>query len=104
MNNMFYSTLIIKNNKREDMTAIPADRIVTQKEAERKLKYNSLYTEIQRMWNLKCMIIPVIISHWNSNKRFKEKFGSHSRKMFNVFTTKDGYTWNITHNTENFIV
>jgi len=49
MNNIFYSTLIIKNNKREteDMKAIPADRIVTQKEAERKLKYNSLYTEIQ---------------------------------------------------------
>jgi len=56
------------------------------------------------MWNLKCMIIPVIISHWNSNKRFKEKFGSHSRKMFNEFATKDSYNWNITHNTENFIV
>jgi CRISPR/Cas system CMR-associated protein Cmr5 small subunit len=56
------------------------------------------------MWNLKCMIIPVIISHWNSNKRFKEKFGSYSRKMFNVFITKDGYTWNITHDTENCIL
>jgi hypothetical protein len=86
------------------MKAILADRIVTQKEAERKLKYNRLYTEIQQMWNLKCLIIPGIISHWNSNKRFKEKFGSHSRKMFNEFTTEDGYTWNITHNTENFIV
>jgi hypothetical protein len=35
--------------------------IVTQKEAETKLKYNSLCIEIQRMWNMKCMIIPVII-------------------------------------------
>ena len=43
-------------------------------------------------------------SHRNSNKRFKEKFGSHSRKMFNEFATKDSYNWNITHNTENFIV
>ena len=31
------------------------------KETEKKLKYERLYTEIQRMWNMKCMIIPVII-------------------------------------------
>jgi hypothetical protein len=40
---------------------IPADRNVVQKEAENKLKYNSLCTEIQRMWNLKCTIIPITI-------------------------------------------
>ena len=28
-------------------------------------------------------------SHWKSNKRFKEKCGSHARKVFNRFTTKD---------------
>jgi hypothetical protein len=39
-------------------------------------------------------------SHRNSNKRFKEKFVSHTRKHFNRFATKDSYTWNITHNTE----
>jgi hypothetical protein len=32
-----------------------------QKKAEKKLKYNSLVTETQRMWNLKCTVIPVII-------------------------------------------
>jgi len=41
--------------------AIPADRNVVQKEAEKKLNYKSLSTEIQRMWDLKCTIIPVII-------------------------------------------
>ena len=41
--------------------AIPADRNVVQKEAEKKLKYNGLCIEIKRMWNVKCTIIPVII-------------------------------------------
>jgi len=40
--------------------AIPADRNVVQKEAEKKLKYKSLCIEIQRMWNLICTIVPVI--------------------------------------------
>ena len=40
--------------------AIPADRNVVQKEGEKKLKYKSLCIEIQRMWNLKCTIIPIV--------------------------------------------
>ena len=57
--------IIIKNKKQKTCAlidvAIPADRNVVQKEAEKKLKYKSLCTELQRMWNLKCTIVPVII-------------------------------------------
>ena len=31
------------------------------KESGKELKYNSLCIEIQRMWNMKCTIVPVII-------------------------------------------
>ena len=52
--------IIIKNKKEKTCTlidvAIPADRNVVQKEAEKKLKYKSLCIGIQRMWNLKCTI------------------------------------------------
>ena len=43
-------------------------------------------------------------SHWNSNEKLKEKFGSCTRKTLDRFTTKDSYTWNITHNTESTAV
>jgi hypothetical protein len=42
--------------------AIPADRNFVQKEGKKNLKYKSLCIEIQRIWKLKCMIIPVIIA------------------------------------------
>jgi hypothetical protein len=62
--------IIIKNRKLKMCVlldvAIPADRNVMQKEAEKKLKYSfkvkfkSLCIEMQRMWNMKCMIISVV--------------------------------------------
>ena len=57
---------IIIKNKREDTcvlidVAVPTERNVVQKEAEKKLKYKSFSIEIQQMWNLKCKIVPVII-------------------------------------------
>jgi len=56
--------ITIKNKEEETCTlidvAIPSDRNVVQKEAEKKLKYKSLCIEIKRMWNLKYTIIPVI--------------------------------------------
>jgi phage pi2 protein 07 len=52
--------IIIKNKKDKTCllidVAIPSDNNVIQKEAEKKLKYKN-----QRMWNMKCFVIPVII-------------------------------------------
>jgi len=41
--------------------AISGDRNVIKKEAEKILKYEDLTIEIQRMWNVKTKVIPVII-------------------------------------------
>ena len=43
-------------------------------------------------------------SHWNSDEKLMEKFGSCTRKTLDGFTTKDSYIWNITHNTESTAV
>jgi hypothetical protein len=76
--------------------AIPADRNVVQKEGEKKLKYKSLCIEIQGMYDYTSNNL----SHWNSNEKLKGKFGICTRNTFDSFTTKDSYTWNITHNME----
>jgi hypothetical protein len=65
--------------------AIPSDRNVIQKESENKLKYTNLSTEIQRMWNMKCFVMPVIIGATGIVTKGLQKFGNNNRKAFNRF-------------------
>jgi len=41
--------------------AIPGDRNIIKREAEMILKYKDLIIEVQRMWNVKAKVIPVIL-------------------------------------------
>jgi hypothetical protein len=56
--------IIIRNKKEKTCTlidvAIPADR-KNAKGGGKEVKYKRLGIKIQRMWNLKCTIIPVTI-------------------------------------------
>jgi hypothetical protein len=55
---------IISNNKKGTRMliddAVPEDKNVIKQEAKKNLKYRDLITEIQRMWNMKAKVIPVI--------------------------------------------
>ncbi|KAL1446402.1 hypothetical protein WDU94_005646 [Cyamophila willieti] len=57
--------IIVKNRKEKTCliidVAVPADSNIGKKEAEKKLKYRDLAIEIERMWNMKVTIIPVVI-------------------------------------------
>jgi uncharacterized protein YoxC len=57
--------IIIRDNKKGTCmsidVAIYGDRNVIKKETEKILKYKDLITEIQRMWNVKAEVIPVIL-------------------------------------------
>jgi hypothetical protein len=57
--------IIIRDNGKRTCVlidvAISGDRNVIKKEAEKILNYKDLTIEIQRMWNVKTKVIPVII-------------------------------------------
>ena len=66
---------------------------------------NNLCLEIRRIWNMKCINIPAIVgADGNSDKTFKETFGSLTKKTVNRFTTKHRSPGNITHNAESAAV
>ena len=83
--------------------AIPADRNVVQKEAEKKLKYKSLCIDTTNVEPEMYDCIRNNWSHWNSNGELKEKFGNCTRKTFNRFITKAAKL-GTSHNTESTAV
>jgi hypothetical protein len=85
--------ILIKNMKNKICllidVAIPSDRNVIQKESENKLKYKNVSIEIQRMWNMKCFVIPVNTGATGIvTKGLKKTPGNNTRKEFNRFCTK----------------
>jgi len=57
--------------------AISGDRNVIKKEAEKILKYKDLIIEIQRMWNVKTKVIPVIIRATGTISKSLRKYVSN---------------------------
>ena len=57
--------------------AIPEDRNVIRKEAEKILKYKDLTIEIQSMWNVKTKVIPVIIGATGTISKSFRKYVSN---------------------------
>jgi len=57
--------IIVRGNEKGTCTlidvAISGERNVIKKEADKILKYKDLTIEIQRMWNVKTKVIPVIV-------------------------------------------
>jgi hypothetical protein len=48
-----------------------------KKEAEKILKYKDLATEIQRMWNVRAMVIPVVIGATGTISKSFRKYVSN---------------------------
>ena len=73
--------IIIRDNEKETSmlidVAISGDRNVIKKEAEKILKCKDLIIEIQRMWNVKTKVIPVIIGATGTISKSFRKYMSN---------------------------
>jgi hypothetical protein len=70
--------IIIRDNEKGTRTlidvAIPGNRTVIKEEAEKILKYKDLIIEIQRTWNVKTKVTPVIIGATGTISKFFRKY------------------------------
>jgi len=73
--------IIIRDNEKGTCMLIDVansgDRNVTKKEAEKILKYKDLTMEIQRMWNVKTKVTPVIIGATGTISKSFRKYVSN---------------------------
>jgi hypothetical protein len=81
--------IIIRDNEKETCmlidVAISGDRNVIEKGTEKILKYKDLTIEIQRMWNVKARVIPVVVGATGTiSKSFRKRVsnipGNHDVK------------------------
>jgi enolase len=73
--------IIIRDNEKGTCmlidVVISGERNVIKKEAEKILKYKDLTIEIQRMWNVKTKVIPVIIGATGTISKTFRKYVSN---------------------------
>jgi len=73
--------IIIRDNEKGTCilidVAISGDRNVIKKEAQKILKYKDLTIEIQRMWNAKTRVIPVIMDATGTISKSIRKYVSN---------------------------
>ena len=79
--------------------AISGDSNVIKKEAEKILKYKDLTIEIQRMWNVKTKVIPIILGATGTISKLFRKCvsnipGNHQE------TTENSHIRHCTHTAE----
>ena len=101
--------IIIKNKKEKTCTLIDVANTCRQKSCAKgsgkEVKIQEfMYRDTMNVEPEMCDYTNNNWSHWNSNEKLKEKFGSCTRKTFDRFITKDSYTWNVAHNTESTAV
>jgi len=80
--------IIIRDNEKGTCmlidVAISGDRNVIKKEAEKILKYKDLTIEIQRMWNVKTKVIPIIRGATGTISKSFRKYVSNIRGKLEV--------------------
>jgi hypothetical protein len=77
------------------------ERNVIKKEAEKILKYKDLTIEIQRTWNVKTKVIPVIIGATGTiSKSFRKYEDNITRKSRSQGTTENSHIAHCTHTAE----
>ena len=65
---LYAQTRVIQPDKLIHMT-VPSDRNIALKEIEKISKYKDLELEIQRMWHMKTIVIPVVVSALGTVKK-----------------------------------
>ena len=77
--------------------AIPGDRNVIKKEAEKILKYKYLIREIQRMWKVEAKVIPVITGATGTNSTSLRQYLSNTPGKHEIKELQKTAIWGPVH-------